>query len=51
MYNQNALNDLMAGRENSSYIPYDIHAKMDRVYHCIDFAINRTPDMEHAQFV
>ncbi|SDF54038.1 regulatory protein, lacI family [Fontibacillus panacisegetis] len=51
VYNQVALNDLMAGKENSCYIPCDLHSKMDRVYRCIDFAINRIPDMEHAQFV
>lgn len=51
VYNQNALNDLMAGSENSCYIPYDLRSKMDRVYQCIDLAINRIPDMEHTQFV
>ncbi|MMZ64127.1 hypothetical protein D1872_264280 [compost metagenome] len=51
VYNQNALNDLMAEKENSCYIPSDLHSKMDRVYRCIDLAINRIPDMEHAQFV
>ncbi|RCX15661.1 regulatory LacI family protein [Fontibacillus phaseoli] len=51
VYNQSALKDLMAGKEHSCYIPYDLHSKMDRVYRCIDFAINRIPDMEHAQFV
>ncbi|MGN6714165.1 LacI family DNA-binding transcriptional regulator [Anaerocolumna jejuensis] len=51
VYNQDALNTLMAGKENTCYIPYDLHSKMDRVYRCIDLAVNRIPDMEHTQFV
>lgn len=51
VYNQNALSGLMSERENSRYIPYDLNSKIDRVYRCIDLAINRIPDMEHTQFV
>lgn len=51
VYNQNALNDLMAEKDNCCYLPFDLHSKMERVYRCIELAINRIPDMEHTQFV
>lgn len=51
VYNQIALSDLLVGKENCHYIPYDLTSKMDKVYTCIELAINRVPDMEHIQFV
>ena len=51
IYNQISLKPLLEGKENTYYIPCNLHSKMDRVYHCIDLAIKRTPDMEHLHFV
>lgn len=50
-YNQKALNYLLSKKENSFYIPSNLRAKMEKVYHCIELAIKRIPDMEHNQFV
>jgi DNA-binding LacI/PurR family transcriptional regulator len=51
IYSQNALDDLLAGKENIHYISSDLHTKMTQVYRCIELAINRTPGMMHLQYV
>lgn len=51
LYNQKAIDYLLADKENTYYIPSDLRTKMIKVYHCIELAINRIPDMEHTLFV
>lgn len=51
VYNQQALDSLLAQKVNVHYIPGDLRAKMMKVYHCIELAINRVPGTEHMQFI
>lgn len=48
-YNQASLRSLLGSA--ALYLPLDLHLKMERLYSCMELALNRVPDCDHIVFV
>ncbi|MCM1537928.1 MAG: LacI family transcriptional regulator [bacterium] len=48
-YSQTSLCPLLGS--TALYLPLDLHRKMERLYACMELALNRVPDCDHVVFV